>query len=156
MQSVEGHHPVRRLRNALRGQPLLSSSQKPPADGNLAGDRRQEEYVDALFRELEKDSAILLLKRRVGHILLGMGLVLIPVGLLATVGIQAPELLLSWALGVNVLAVLCVAAGILLLPERPPPSPSSPGAPGNRGGLRLVRVRFRSSLPHLHGRHTRH
>jgi hypothetical protein len=72
------------------------------------------------------------------------------------VRIQAPELLLSWVLGVNVLAVLCVAAGILLLPETLPPSPSSLGAEGNLGGFRLGHVRFRASLPQLHGRHARH
>ena len=156
MRSVEGHHPGRRVLPALRSDPLLSSSKEPRADGNLAGDRRQEEYVDALFRELEKDPAVLLLERRVGPILLGTGLVLIVVGFIATLWVKAPELLLSLVLGINVLAVLCVAAGILLLPERTTPSPADASAAGDRGGFRLGRVRFRLSLPHVHLRHARH
>jgi len=155
MRSVEGHDPGRRLRFAPVGHPFLSSREEPLADGNLAGDRRQEEYVDALFRELEENPAFLLLKRRVGHILLGTGLVLIVVGFLAMMWVKAPELL-SLLLGVNVLAVLCVAAGIILLPESPTPSPADPDAAGDRGGFRRGRVRSRLSLPHLHIRHARH
>ena len=152
---MEGQDPGQRLRHALRGHSLLSSREEPRADGSLAGDRRQEEYVDALFRELEKDPVVLLLKRRVGPILLGMGLVLILVGLLAIVWVQAPELLLSWVLGVNVLAVLCVAAGILLLPERSTPSPAGPGEAGGRDGFRFGRVRFPRPLLHFHIGHAR-
>ena len=153
---MEGHESGRRLRHALRGQTSLSSSKQPLADGNLAGDRTQEEYVDALFRELEKDPATLLLERRVGHVLLGTGLVLIVVGFLAMVWVKTPELLLSLVLGINVLAVLCVAAGVLLLPERPTPRPADANAARGHRGSRLGYVRSRLSLPHLHIRHARH
>ena len=156
MRSGEGQDPGRRLRRARQRHSLLSSREPPRAAGDLAADRRQEEYVDALFRELEEDPAVPLFARRAGRILLGTGLVLSVVGFLAMLGVQAPDQLLSWVLGVNILAVLCVAAGILLLPESSPPSPSRPDAAGNLDVLRLGPVRFRSSLPHLPGRHARH
>ena len=77
----------------------------------LAGDRSQQAYLDALFRELEEDLAIPGLKRKAGYAFLGVGLGLVEVGLLAMVWVRALEMLVSFGLGVNVLAVLCVASG---------------------------------------------
>jgi hypothetical protein len=156
VRSVEGRDPGRPRRDGLGGDPLASAREEPRAVGNLAGDRRREEYVYALFRDLEENPAALLLRRRVGHILLGTGLALIVVGFLAMVGVKAPELLLSLALGINVLAVLCVAAGILLLPEGPTPNPAGPGAARGLGRFPPRRVRLRLPFPHLPIRHTRH
>ncbi|HII41320.1 MAG TPA: hypothetical protein HA326_08920, partial [Thermoplasmata archaeon] len=59
----------------------------------LAGDRSQQAYLDALFRELEEDLAIPGLKRKAGYAFLGTGLGLVEVGLLAMVWVRALEML---------------------------------------------------------------
>ena len=116
-----------------------------------------DEAAAAKMREIETlGEGVSLPAPCLAEVLLGTGLVLIVVGFIATLWVKAPELLLSLVLGINVLAVLCVAAGILLLPERTTPSPADASAAGDRGGFRLGRVRFRLSLPHVHLRHARH
>ena len=125
------------------------------ADARPSVDRDREAYLDALFRQLDEDPPRLAPRRTTGRVLLGTGFVLIVVGFLAMLGIPAPEPVLFAVLGINVLAVLLVAAGIVLLPEAPTVPPGPPAA-GGRGGFRLRRLRSPLPPPHLRIRHARH
>ena len=150
VQSVEGPHGVRGQGQSAVGHSACSTSQVEMTDP------RQEERLDALFRELDEDPPVPGRPRRVGIALLGLGLVLVAVGFLGAALARSPILSWSVVLGVNVLAVLCVAAGVLLLPERPAPDPP------NRDVARVAAVRttarMRDHLPFLRApsRHARH
>lgn len=56
-------------------------------------------------------------KGRAGRALLVLGVVLIVAGSVGALVIPTPELFLSFVLGAFILAVACIAVGILLLPE---------------------------------------
>ena len=90
------------------------------------GDAR-EDALDALFRELDEEPAAWLAERArakragAGRVVMGIGVVLIGVGLLAIPFLGDPRTFLPLFLTVNVAAVACVIAGLLLLPEKPEP-----------------------------------
>ena len=90
-------------------------------------DAARKEALDALFRELDEDPAALLAERArakragAGRVVMGIGVVLIGVGLLAIPFLGDPGTFLPLFLTVNVAAVACVLAGLLLLPEKPKP-----------------------------------
>ena len=81
----------------------------------------REAYLDALFRELEESPQAAAGRGNAGYVLLGIGLVLGGVGFSLALASPTPEMFLSLALPLNVLAVICAAAGVLLIPESPEP-----------------------------------
>ena len=136
------------LRKAL---PRSSLPGEATADRGATWDRLA--YVDSLLEELEEAPPVPARRRRTGPILLGMGLVLVGIGVLGATVAPTEEAFLSFVLGVNVLAVLCVATGILLLPESPAPIHSVPSAAGLGRWFRRGMHRIRG---HGRGRPVQH
>jgi len=156
MQSVEGPPQDPRAPKDETAPSLRSSAEHPVASQGPEDDPSREEHLEALFRELGGGFSDRTLVRRIAWILLGSGLVLVGVGLAGAVVIRAPELFLSLILAVNILAVLCVAVGILLLPERPTPGPPARDGVGGGGWGFVSRTRLARHLPHVALRRARH
>ncbi len=88
----------------------------------------REKDLDALFRELDEEPAAVLAERKrrargvTSGALMATGAVLIGVGFLYLRLVPAPGPFLSVFMAVNVAAVTCIIAAVLLLPEPPKPS----------------------------------
>ncbi len=156
VRSVEGQQQDGPSQAGQQAQPPSPSSELVSRDRDRLGDRAREQYLDALFRDLDGSREERFSRRTAGYLLLGTGLVLIVAGSLGAVAAKASALLTSLVLAVNALAVLCVAAGLLLLPETPTSRPPQRNAGVRRGGFRLGRVGFSSSLRRLRMGRARH
>ena len=154
MRSEKGWRPGGRREPAGPGRSLAGSSEPQDADGPFVDDARREAYLEALFRDLEEDFVPRTRGGRRAYLLLGAGFALIGVALVATLQVPSAEVYLSFVLGVNVLAVLCVAAGILLLPERsprqyPPAAIARTRSPSRRRAPRIHLPLPRHPIRHL-------
>ena len=150
VRSVEGRHfePRESLRGALSRSSAMDGAtpDRGPAEDRLA-------YVDALLQEMEESPPAPAHRRGAGHVLLGTGLLLVGIGFVGAAMAPTEEVLLSIVLGVNVLAVLCVATGILLLPGSRAPVPSGPAAARRGGWMRRGLTRIRGPVPRRPLRH---
>lgn len=87
--------------------------------------------LDALFRELDEKPAAVSAERRrrtterAGRLFLVTGVALVGGGFLTALILRDPGSFLTLFLTVNVAAVLCIAAGALLLPEKSGPHGST-------------------------------
>ncbi len=139
-----------------QAQPPSPSSELVSREYDRGGDRAREQYLDALFRDLDRNRGEHISRRTAGYLLMGTGVVLIVAGSLGAVAAKASAFLTSLILAVNALAVLCVGAGLLLLPETPTSRPAEPNAGVRRGGFCLGRVGFSRFLRHLRTGRARH
>ncbi len=147
-----------------RQRTVTSQEERPPApspsldedrseDEHPAGDRRREEYLDALFRELEEDPGDRAFRAKAGSLLMGSGLVLIVVGCLAIVVLEPSVPLVSLLFAVSVLALSWVAAGLLFLPEEASAAPRAWSAQPRSRRRRAARGKRHPTFPHLPVRH---
>lgn len=114
------------------GAPVSEETQRKGFRGgpnrSVEGRAIREEDLDALFRELDEEPAAALVERKrrargtAGRAFMAAGVVLIVGGFLAALLVRSPGAFLSVVLAVNVAAVLCVAVGVLLLPEKAAPA----------------------------------
>ena len=97
---------------------------RPEGEGRAA----REDDLDALFRGWDEGPAPVPAgpegrqRAGAGLVVLGIGVVLIGIGFLAIPFLGDPQAFLPVFLTVNVAAVACVAAGLLLLPQPSKPS----------------------------------
>lgn len=147
--SVEGRQRTLASQEERPPAPMSPSDEDTSEDKGPAGDRRREEYLDALFRELEDDPRDRAFRTKAGSLLMGSGLVLIVVGCLAIVVLEPSVSLVSLLFAVSVLALSWVAAGLLLLPEEASAVPGAWSAQPRRRRRRAARGKRHSTFLHL-------
>ncbi len=141
MQSLEGLQPTRPSQEGQQAQSRPSSGALPVGPSDRVGDWSQEQYLEALFRDLDGNPAEHTRRQTAAYILLGTGVVLIAIGSLGIMVIRGLTGLAALVVGVNALAWLCIALGFVLLPEVPPPSPREAGGAWFRGRFHVRRAR---------------